>query len=682
VYSLDEQILSFHDIPVLQGVPEGVRLSADPLGTGVVLRLEAKEAASRHKLELGAPAGMRRWTALHRYEPYWHTACCGRNAGAVPVETQFLLWELAQGGYCVLVPLIDGGFRAALQGEGEHSLAVVVESNDPAVVTNQAAALFLAVGDKPFELLEQSAVSVNGWLKMGRLRDEKDLPDFMDTFGWCTWNAFYQQVSHDLVREGLESFQVGGVQPRFLILDDGWQQVAQQPSGETRLAGFGANEKFPGGLSATVRMAKEEFGVEIFTVWHAVLGYWGGVDGGTLASYGVRPVGRSFGEGILHHVPDHNENWWGRVVGTVPPEHLGRFYHDYHRQLRQAGVDGVKVDNQACIEAVSAGYGGRVAYMRAVREALEGSAQVHFRGNLTNCMSNAMEMLYGALNSNLTRTSTDFWPWIPASHGKHLYVNALAGAWFGEFIWPDWDMFESGHPAGAFHAAGRAVSGGPVFVSDKPGSQDFALLHKLVLPDGRTLRADIPGRPTADCLLVDPTEEDVLYKIWSLNEDAGILGAFNCRYSGKVEKGDAPITVQGEVRPSDLESLEAECFVVYTHTRREMRTLSLTESWQLTLPELGYELFTIVPIREGAAPLGLVEYMNSAGAVLTKGWVTEDVFQMLMRGSGLCLVWLDRPAVRVRHEGVVIGCSYVPETNLLAFELPGDGEVVIEVEPR
>ena len=42
--------------------------------------------------------------------------------------------------------------------------------------------------------------------------------------------------------------------------------------------------------------------------------------------------------------------------------------------------------------------------------------------------------------------------------------------WFGEFIQPDWDMFQSGHRMGALHAAGRAVSGGPVYVSDKPAN--------------------------------------------------------------------------------------------------------------------------------------------------------------------------------------------------------------------
>ena len=68
---------------------------------------------------------------------------------------------------------------------------------------------------------------------------------------------------------------------------------------------------------------------------------------------------------------------------------------------------------------------------------------------------------------------------------------------------PDWDMFQSSHPMGSYHAAGRAVSGGPVYVSDTPDAHDFKLLRKLVLSDGSVLRADNVGRPTRDCLFAD-----------------------------------------------------------------------------------------------------------------------------------------------------------------------------------
>lgn len=48
------------------------------------------------------------------------------------------------------------------------------------------------------------------------------------------------------------------------------------------------------------------------------------------------------------------------------------------------------------------------------------------------------------------------------------------------------------------------ISGGPVYVSDKPGAHDTVLLARLALPGGLLLQPLLPGRPTRDCLFVDP----------------------------------------------------------------------------------------------------------------------------------------------------------------------------------
>lgn len=101
---------------------------------------------------------------------------------------------------------------------------------------------------------------------------------------------------------------------------------------------------------------------------------------------------------------------------------------------------------------------------------------------------------------------------------------------------------QSLHPAAEYHAAARAVGGCSIYVrylainilaqsfsvvllevsigegvtggsglsfgySDKPGNHDFELLKKLVLPDGSVLRAQLPGRPTRDCLFADPARD-------------------------------------------------------------------------------------------------------------------------------------------------------------------------------
>jgi hypothetical protein len=39
------------------------------------------------------------------------------------------------------------------------------------------------------------------------------------------------------------------------------------------------------------------------------------------------------------------------------------------------------------------------------------------------------------------------------------YTNAQVGVWFGQFMQPGWDMFQSAQ-MGSFHAAGRCSLGG------------------------------------------------------------------------------------------------------------------------------------------------------------------------------------------------------------------------------
>ena len=660
-------------MPGLTHLAENISAEEDPANVGVFLRFTAPAPAARHVFPVGRAAGMARFTCCHRYEPFWMNPCAGTRAAEVPIETQFLLTEQEDGTCVLYVPLIDGAFRASLQGNGEDGLELIAESGDPATVTDQIVGLFVAAGPDPYVLLERSAQSVMGRLGTGRLRAEKPLPLFADHFGWCTWDAFYGEVSHAKVREGLESFRAGGLAPRCLILDDGWQSVQKAPSGETRLTAFAANDKFPGDLGPTVRMAKEEFGVENFLVWHALNGYWGGVDDAALPGYGVRPARRASSPGIKSHVPDMDDNWGG-LVGVVAPRHIARFFQDYHRHLRAQGVDGVKVDSQATLESVAAGLGGRVALMRHYHEALEGAAQVHFGGSLINCMSCANEMLYSALASTLTRTSTDFWPDRPASHGLHIYTNAQVGLWFGEFIHPDWDMFQSGHSMGAYHAAGRVVSGGPVYVSDKPGAHDFALLHKLVLSDGSVARADLPGRPTRDCLFRDPTREDVLLKIFNRNGSGGVVGAFNARYD--PESALPPIL--GSVRPADIEGMAGDNFAVYAHSSGQVRALAREDAWEFSLPPLMAEVFTVIPIVDGIAPIGLADKLNS-GATIASIVRQDDVCDVTQRDGGPFVAWCRRQPAEVSSGGVALPFAYAAGSGLLSVTVPNAGPLRIRL---
>ena len=654
-FELRDSILACGGQALFQGVAPELVLEPALFGAFLVAELPAENW--RVKLKLGRVRGLRRYLAAQRNEPFWMQPRAGATLADFPVETQFSLFELASGGVALVAGLMDAPLRASLRADGEE-LVLVLDSGDPESRAHRALSLYVAVHEDVFALTRDGARAVSERLGAGKLRRDKPAPDFAGDFGWCTWDAFYQDVSHEKVREGLESFRAGGIEPRFMILDDGWQQVRTAPTGERRLNGFGADEaKFPAGLCGTVELAKREFGVRTFLVWHAVHGYWGGVDGGALSDYGVRDKLRWYSPEILSQVPTFNVDYWGAVVGTPAPSALARFYDDYHAHLAQAGVDGVKVDNQASLESVTYGDGGRVRVMQATVLALEASTQKHFGGRLINCMSCSSERIYFAKDSSLLRSSVDFWPARPASHGLHVYTNAVFGLFFGEFVLPDWDMFQSGHPAGPFHAVARAVSGGPVYVSDKPDGHDFELLRTLVLSDGSVLRARSVAVPTRDCVFGDPLADPVLYKVWNENAHNHVLGVFNARYREPSEK------LEGSVSASDVPGLAAGDYALYFGRAKRLVRATRDARVALSLATLEAEVVTVAAIERGVAALGLADKLNGGGAILQQGFAAGAYELELCEGGELVLfseapprqVTVDGHSVPFSHAGQKLG---------------------------
>ena len=83
------------------------------------------------------------------------------------------------------------------------------------------------------------------------------------------------------------------------------------------------------------------------------------------------------------------------------------------------------------------------------------------------------------------------------------------------------------------------ISGGPVYVSDKPGRHDPSLLARLApLPGGCLLQPLLPGRPCRDSLFVDVCGDRVsALKVWNMNACGGVLALFNVQVRGPQEAG-------------------------------------------------------------------------------------------------------------------------------------------------
>ncbi len=323
------------------------------------------------------------------------------------------------------------------------------------------------------------------------------------------------------------------------------------------------------------------------------------------------------------------------------------------------------------LEAVSSGQGGRVALARAYRAALDHSVRQHFDGRLINCMSATMEAAYLAAGSTVMRTSDDFYPERPAANAAHIFINAQTSFWFGEFMLPDWDMFQSAHPAGAFHAAARAISGGPVYVSDPPDRHDFALLRQLVLSDGSVLRADLPGRPTRDCLFSDPRTDPILLKVFNRNRDCGVVGLFNSHYHAG---SDARSTLTSAVSPADVEGLAGADFAAFAHQADRVWRCARDQRTPFSLAEGEWELVTYAPVEHGFAALGLADKFNSSGAIVSRRWDSAHrQCTIELRDGGTFIAWSATAPASATSAGAPLSIRHDVTTRRLTIAVPAGG---------
>ncbi|XP_038712471.1 probable galactinol--sucrose galactosyltransferase 2 isoform X1 [Tripterygium wilfordii] len=685
---LKDGTLSFSGQDVLTGVPANIVLT--PLtDSSAYVGATSTQTSSRHVFKIGVIEDVR-LLCLFRFKIWWMIPRVGTSGSDIPIETQMLLLEARQGeaseastSYIVFLPLLDGKFRSSLQGNTFNELEICVESGDPSIVTSQSLkAVFVNYGDHPFNLMKESMKILVKQSGTFALRETKQIPGMLDWFGWCTWDAFYHEVNPQGIIDGLTSLSEGGTPAKFLIIDDGWQDTTNefQKEGEQYIEGseFGGrlvsieeNSKFrktadgardgaPSSLKDFVSDIKKTFGLKYVYVWHALMGYWGGLLPGAAKTMKYNPKLRYpvQSPGNLASTRDVSMDSMEKYgVGAIDPAKISHFYQDLHKYLASQNVDGVKVDVQNILETIATGQGGRVSLTRQFQEALENSIVANFKDNsIICCMGQSMDSIYHAKRSAITRASDDYYPKNPATQTLHIAAVSFNSIFLGEVVLPDWDMFYSRHDAAEFHAAARAVGGCGVYVSDKPGHHDFKILRRLVLPDGSILRAKYPGRPARDCLFRDPVMDGKsLLKIWNLNKCTGVIGVFNCQGAGSwpcwentvQEKVSAKIS--GQVSPADIEYFEevsgkqwtGDC-AVFSFSSGSLFRLPSEESFNVALKSLECDVFTVSPIKAydqeiQFAPIGLLNMYNSGGAVESVDYLTGSFgrgIHIMGRGGG------------------------------------------------
>ena len=537
-----------------------------------------------------------RYMADWRYSEFWCQPFFGDDLKKVPRDTQYLVYRTQGGTWGVIIPTVDKDFKCVLEGT-EEGLAAKQFSWFCGTVMSGDLAFVWAEGDDPYELTERAVRAAAGLLGTV-LRGDRRYPEIFEYLGWCSWDAMQIRVSEAGLLEKCEEFRDKGIPVKWAILDDMWAEIrafrgAKYESREemfrlmhsSAMTDFeAAYDRFPDGLAHTVGKIRE-YGIKV-GIWHPSTGYW----------YGLDPAGEAYRK--LRDCTTVSAD--GRIVADWHAEKAFGFFSTMHRFFRACGADFLKVDNQSMTRRY---YKGMDTVGRVTREwhsGLEASVGLHFDNAMINCMGMASEDLWNRGFSSICRCSDDFQPENRPWFAKHILQCAYNSILQGQFFWNDYDMWWTDDTQAVRNSVLRAVSGGPIYVSDEIGRSRPEVLKPLAFDDGRILRCDRSGMPTVDCLLDDPRMSGKPFKIQNRIGKAGVVAAFHVAEQDGV--------LEGILRPSDVPGLEGEEFVVYEHfTEGRWRIPKNGELHIRLLDREDVRLYTLIPYENDFAPIGRID---------------------------------------------------------------------------
>jgi raffinose synthase len=551
--------------------------------------------------------------AIWRYKPWnsWAKPIALKSALLMPAyDVQFFYWKSKDGTYGAAVPLSGNGYRTTIGSQNNKwgSKAISLDAHE---MEGTIPAMAIAFDKNPYKLFEK--IYRGALLAMGRgedLRIKKHYPEPFNYLGWCTWNSseMGRNLSEDEVINGVKTFTDHHFPLGWVLIDDGW---FQSKDGQLQ-SQLPDPKKFPNGFINMNARLKKDFGVKYTGIWHAFNGYWNGLDSDS-------EIGKEYKNDLFSWV--QGSGTWldtttnNKIYYFIKPEtkSLPKFYDDWYHYFKQQGFDFTKVDNQLVAERMALNNYPIFALSDNIHKAIYAASDKYFNGALINCMDMTPDAYLNFGTSAVARTEEDYFPYKKnegynlqegnaAAHVLQAIYNSI---YFSQMVYPDFDMFESNNPNAVFHAIARALNCGPIYITDKPGMQNFNILNALVYHDGKIIHSEKPLLPTADCLF--QVQSKKIFKAFTSVNHIGLLGVFNAADSASVT---------GEFCAADVDNIAGNNFVIYEHFSKKLSVATKYHRYKVNLPRLGYKLYYIIPIKNGFAPLGLIEKYNAPATII------------------------------------------------------------------
>ena len=535
--------------------------------------------------------GVSRFFATYNKSEFWVHPFFG-ELKELPEFTQAILAQ-AGDNYRFFTTVCDKEFVSTIKGF-ENGFDIYVWDNClPNSVDTTA--LVWGEGNDPYTLpyeVNKETFSLLG--KEPIMRTDKKYPEVFEYLGWCSWDAFHMDVTHrDLIDKARE-FKEKGIPVRWFILDDMWGDVPNNniPTMQSReLNGFeAAPDRFPKGLEGIVSELKTDYDLKV-GLWHPATGYWHGINPNS-------PLAKEYADFLF----------WSTKKQLIPRyerEIIKEYYDRQHGFYSSCGIDFMKVDYQSHFrwyEKLAMPIGKAADnFHNAVEEAND----KYFGGGLINCMGMATENFWNR-KSAVCRFSGDFCPENRKWFSGHILQCAYNSVIQGSVYYGDWDMWWSDDTQGVKNSVIKAMSGGPIYVSDKLGRSKKDVIMPTVFSDGRVIRLKNPAMPSPDCLFEDARENGKAFKLFNRHGGNGILAVFN------IDKDESRVTAN--ISAKDMLMDENAEYCVYDWFDKKAFKMSGKDSFDIELENYDrFKLYLFVPLIDGKAVIGLKDkYMSVA----------------------------------------------------------------------
>lgn len=571
---------------------------------------------------------LKKGVTFWRYKPWnsWTKPIAVTDALEMqPWDVQFFYWQYTDGTYGAAVPLSGNGFRTTLGSTGSQwgSKAVSYAPNKSKWVP----AMAVAFGKDPYALfahLYQTALSAMGLKE--NIQSKKKIPLPLQYIGWCTWNASNngKDLNEKHVLAGVSTFKKAQFPLGWVLIDDGW---FQQKEGQLQSLKPDA-QKFPQGFKSLNQKLKRDYGVKYTGVWHTLNGYWNGID--PKSALGKRYASQLF-QWTQKERPDIDSAPL-RTYAFIKPTSslLPRFYQTLHQYLKEQGFDFLKVDNQLVTERMAVGTYPIFDLSSAMHKALNNSADKYFGGAVINCMDMTADAYLNFGTSAVARAVEDYFPYEPGetynlqkgNAAAHVVQAVYNSIYFSQMVYPDFDMFQSHHPNAVYHALARTINNGPIYLTDKPGQQNFSVLNSITFADGKSIRSATSLLPSEDCLF--QVQEPKIFKAFSTTSGKGLLGIWNA--------ADAD-TVNGYYKAGDVAGIKGNKFLLYRYFTGQYQVATKTDSFAIGLPRMGYDLVYVLPVQNNFAAFGLINKYNAPATIVQQTWKDKSVQITLYEGG-------------------------------------------------